>query len=138
MADCSSSVAHRKMARRKLNAIGEINAYSVLANDEPRMKKLKQAHQLADTLGSMNDLKKTEKQKSDHEKEAALRDIAPAAIDKLIASGGDVEGAKLSIPQLRSVLLVHMHKVTKATLAKTECVDLFRHTAAAQEWSPSA
>ena len=52
MRDCASSSASQKMPERKLNVLGEINAYSVMANDPDRVARMKSHLQLAATINS--------------------------------------------------------------------------------------
>lgn len=52
------------------------------------MKKLKQTLELADVLESVSDAKKIEKQRVSIEMDKTLREMAPAANEKLFTSGG--------------------------------------------------
>ena len=49
MRECGASAASRRMPKRKLNALGEVNACSVLGNDPDRIKRLKSVATLAST-----------------------------------------------------------------------------------------
>ena len=52
----------KRMAKRKLNMLGEYNHMSAHLNSSPRRKKLRQALQLADTIQSTEELTAQEKE----------------------------------------------------------------------------
>lgn len=75
--------AKTKLARRKLDAIGEVHSSCGIANDPVRIERLKKKLKLTDTLAQISALQAAEKQSKTSMAAAALIDKAPAALTKL-------------------------------------------------------
>jgi len=72
-----------KLARRKLDAIGEVHSSCGIANDPTRIERLKKKLKLTDTIAQISTLQAAEKQSKNSMAAATLIDKAPAALTKL-------------------------------------------------------
>ena len=71
------------MAKRKLDAMGNVRGTCGFANDPERLKRLKSQLQLADSLSEINKVTAEEKALKNSKDTAELVDKAPAAMLKL-------------------------------------------------------
>ena len=144
MRDCASSSASQKMPERKLNVLGEINAYSVMANDPDRVARMKSHLQLAATINSYKDLKATEAAAKHAEKDKALKDKhLTSALLKLAKLGScthdSVKKLKLKMNEMEAVLLDRLGTRIKTGMPKAQVLDLFVNKAAGVSWvAPAA
>ena len=65
MREAHSSVAHKKMPKRRLDAIGSISGHCCLANDPERINKLKQQLQLSNSMAEIQEGKQQEKERKE-------------------------------------------------------------------------
>ena len=73
-----------KLARRKLDAIGEVHSSCGIANDPTRIERLKKKLKLTGTIAQISTLQAAEKQSKNSMAAATLIDKAPAALTKLM------------------------------------------------------
>ena len=99
--DTSGKHATTKIARRKLDAIGNIKSHGGLVNDPESIIKLENRLQLAESISFITVKDKTDKEKKSNKEYGDLVEIAPKAFKKLF----DTEPKKLTKKELRSVLL---------------------------------
>jgi hypothetical protein len=98
--------AKQSMAKRKLDALGFVRASSGFANDEVRMKRLKNQLNLASSLAQINQLTAAEAATKASQNTAQLVEKAPAAVDKLKSkAGGDFE--KMTMDEMKAIAFVH-------------------------------
>lgn len=141
MRDCASSSASQKMPERKLNVLGEINAYSVMANDPERMARMKSHLELAATINSYKHQKAAEATAKHAEKDKALKEkhLAPA-LAKLAKLGSCTHDnvKKLTVSEMEAVLLDRLGTRVKTGMPKAQVVDLFVNKAAGVSWEAPA
>eukprot|EP00966_Prymnesium_polylepis_P236481 5468908-Prymnesium_polylepis.1 len=89
------------MAKRKLDALGNVQSHCGFANDPVRLKQLQSQLQLADSIGEIKrqEAAAAASQKSETTAELVLK--APTAIDKLREKEGDV--AALTMEEMRAI-----------------------------------
>lgn len=135
--DCAASTGSRRMPKRKLNVLGEINAYSVLANDPDRIKRMKSVGELAMTVDKMR------------EEATADKVIASAARDKELKEKHLERGLnclmnervinydsviKLKVKQMEAILLDRLGTRIKVGTKKAEVADLLVKKAKELNW----
>ena len=118
------------MPRRMLNSLGEINSYSVEANNPNRIKKLKAALELAASIDEVKRMDAAAQKEKADSKLDALRACAPRGVDKLRNSEADL--SQLTVNELKGVALVHMNKTLKGK--RQEIVDGFIAARAQTTW----
>ena len=111
-----------KMPKRILNVLGEINAHSAFANNPGRIKKLQSVARLAATIELLRRRKTAIAAAKVETADEELRGKGPAGLVKLQKNNTkDPAVAKLSIDEMRGVVLVYMHqrmkKASKAVVA---------------------
>ena len=119
--------AAKHMAKRKLNALGDIGGESGFANDEGKMKRLKNQLRLAVSVAEINRVTDNDKAADKSKKASALTAAAPAAVSKLRGLKADVEITArllgLTIAEMSAVAWTHFNATTlsgnKAAHAKT-------------------
>jgi hypothetical protein len=142
MRDCASTSASQKMPQRKLNVLGEVNAYSVLANGPDRMARMESHLQLAATINSYKDRKATEATAKHAVKDKALKgkQLAPALAKLANFESCTHESVKkLTMSEMEAVLLDRLGTRIKTGMSKAQVVDLFVNKAAGVNWvAPAA
>ena len=83
MREIGTKTAPVKMPRRMLNSLGEINSYSVEANNPNRIKKLKATLELAASIDEVKRMDAAAQKEKADGKLDALRACAPRGVDKL-------------------------------------------------------
>jgi hypothetical protein len=132
--ESGATVASRKMAKRRLNVLGEVNSQCVWANNPERMQKLQQAADLSETLARMKRRKACDAAEKARVELDKLKGRAPAAKEKLL---GGADPAKLTVDDLRAVLLHCIHaNFQKKPKNKQGWVDLYNAEAEAAKWGP--
>ena len=79
----------KKVAERKLNAIGNINSYFCFVNDDTNLEKMRNQLQLTASISEISRIQRADqllKKSKEHDEKVKL---APAAIKKLEQHGGD-------------------------------------------------
>ena len=84
MKDCGGDGATKKLAKRKLDSAGFINAHCCDATDPVRMKRMKAALELASSIAEINNMVNHEAKEAKKALENEFRKKAPIAISKLI------------------------------------------------------
>ena len=97
--------AKQAMAKRKLDALGNVRAQCGFANDPVRMKKLKNQLCLADSLGEINRQDAAQKAATKSAAVTELVDLAPSAIATLARNDGELKF--LTKDDMRAVAFVH-------------------------------
>ncbi|KAH8045259.1 hypothetical protein JL722_14324 [Aureococcus anophagefferens] len=119
--DAGGDGATLKLAKRKLDALGNFKPISFLANAPERIHRLQQAATLA---ASMSEIKRADADEKKRKKVAASTDLvalAPAALKKLAAKGNDV--SKITVAEIRSILLVCYKTQAPESIKKAKAVE---------------
>jgi len=139
MRECGASSASRRMPKRKLNALGEVNAYSVLANDPDRIKRLKSVGTLASTIEKMNENTRGQENDKRALKDKDLKD-SHLSSGLLSLAGSVTKGGlthdgvmKLTAKQMEAILLYRLETRPKV-MRKSELADLLMKKAADLNW----
>jgi hypothetical protein len=103
MKDAGGQGATLKLAKRKLDALGDIKAHCGLASCPERIQKLERATMLAASLSHIARLEAATKKQKKADATVALHSVAPAALRKLKAKGGDV--SKLTVSEIDALLV---------------------------------
>ena len=101
--------AKKNLAKRKLDALGNIRGECGWANDEKRLKRLQNTLQLATSLAEINKKTASEKAQAQSESTQKLIELVPGALQKLGEKDGDV--AALTIPQMKALAFVRFNGV---------------------------
>jgi hypothetical protein len=96
--------AKAKLAKRKLDCLGNLRGSSGLANDEERQRRLKNQLQLSSSLAAISSETQSENATKHSQVTSALVDLAPTALGKLTLKGGDA--SKLTMPELKALAFV--------------------------------
>ena len=97
--------ATRKVAKRKLSALGDVNSLCGIVNDNPQLEQQKRQLQLAVSLAEISAFKTAEIKRKKDESIATLTDQAPGALMKYVAKGNVVE--KLTMKEINSILTTY-------------------------------
>lgn len=108
MKDAQGDGATKKLAQRKLNSTGFVSAFCGSGNGDEEIRRLRQAAQLAASLADAYRVEQEESKQKKEDEDAALEDHAPAALEKLRATGMQVQ--KLTVAQMRAICLVHFKR----------------------------
>jgi hypothetical protein len=104
MADSVGENAKKKLARRKLNMLGDISCRSRIVNSDDQLEKMRNRALLSDSMAELTANAQSEKQKKkDKEREEMVR-LAPVAKAKLDKHAGDPIGAKLVVKEINAIL----------------------------------
>ena len=125
----------RRMARRRMNNMGEVNNHSVWANDPQRLGRMQNALDLAVTLGDMNEARAKTKAAATQEKVQELQSHHANAISKLQDVGVD-GAASLTVKQISSVLLHDFGVSVSSNAKKSVLVETLQAAASRADWSP--
>ena len=101
--------AKKNLAKRKLDALGNIRGECGWANDEKRLKRLKNTLELATSIAEINKITASEKAQAQSESTLKLIELVPGALQKLGEKDGDV--AALTIPQMKALAFVRFNGV---------------------------
>jgi hypothetical protein len=102
MKDAGGDGATLKLAKRKLDSLGDIKAHCGLANNPERMHKLQRAATLASSISHIKRSEAANNKQKKAEATVALHRVAPTALKKLKAKGGDV--SKLTVSEIDALL----------------------------------
>lgn len=97
--------AKQALAKRKLDAIGNVRGHSGFANDEARCQRLKNQLNLVASLAEIAKEAENDKATKKSQRMSEMVNSAPAAIAKLKRHGADV--AKLTIEEMKSIAHTH-------------------------------
>jgi hypothetical protein len=112
MLDAGGAGAQKKLAKRKLDALGYIKAHSGIQNDPERIKRLKDTAELAASIAEVKRADAAEKKAKKIKTTGGLLDEAPAAAEKLKSKGGDP--AKLKMKDIKAIALKYFGEELKA------------------------
>ena len=118
MKDAGGEGATLKLAKRKLDRAGYINAHCNRANALERIKRLKQGAQLASSIAAISEADRAEKSANKAKNDAALLALAPAALEKLEKKEWDCE--KITKKEIISIAWRVYAKELKESMAKPE------------------
>lgn len=141
MRDCSATAGSRRMPQRKLNVLGEINAYSVVANDESRVKRMESILELAATVDEMKSGDATGKAEAIAAKGAELKEKHLSSGLTALAKEGALSHAavmKLKVKQMEAILLDRLGTRVIAGTKKSAVADLFIKKATDINWQVPA
>lgn len=93
--------AKHSMAKRKMDALGNLRGESGFANDVERLKRLKSQLELATSMAEIDKETAAEKATKASQATAGLVEKLPGALAKLKANGGDT--VKLTMPELSAI-----------------------------------
>lgn len=105
MEQAHGSGAKQALAKRKLDALGNVRGASGFANDEARLKRLRSQLQLAESLATIANAAAHEKAAARAQQTSDLVSLAPAAIAKLKEKKEDM--SKLTKNEIRAIAFVH-------------------------------
>ena len=105
MRSTGGAEATRKMAKRKLSALGDVNSLCGLVNDNPQLEQQKRQLQLASSLAEISARKAADLKKKKEDAMATLTDQAPAALMKYMDK--DKEAEKLTMKEINSLLTTY-------------------------------
>ena len=115
--DAGGSGATKKLAKRKMDAAGFVNAHCCEVTGEKRQRELNSALELAASLAEIHRAEHEEATSKKQIAEAGFQETAPLAIQKLRCKGGDLE--KLTIGELQAIAAVHfMNPIEKGKKAQ--------------------
>lgn len=120
MADAGGQGAQKKLAKRKLDNLGDIKAHSGVQNDPERIRKLKATAELSASISEIVRLDKAEKVAKKVKMSSDLLGKGPAALAKLKSKGGDVDG--LTKGEIASVALKYYGQELSLNPKKPELV----------------
>tara|TARA_B110001452_G_scaffold205333_1_gene175349 strand:+ start:90 stop:1757 length:1668 start_codon:yes stop_codon:yes gene_type:complete len=107
---CHGEGAKQKLAKRKIDAVGNLRGESGIANDEVRLQRLKNQLQLTDSLAEIDQEVAAERATKASQATAELVDKAPAAIAKLKENANDV--SKLTMPEISAIAFTSFNGTT--------------------------
>ena len=137
MRDVGTTTGSIKMARRVLNILGEVNAYSLIANTPERIEKLRKVAQLAASIEDIKASEREGKERKAEESAKLLRDqAAPGikALHKHNTTDPKACGRSITVEQIRAVALVHMHAELKKE-NKAHVANAFNALVKKHQWS---
>lgn len=106
--DAGGDGATKKLAKRKLDSVGFINAHCCHANSESRTAELKQSVELAASMAAVKHAEHNEKKKKQETATATVSEMAPAALRKLHAK--NMAFTELTVKELQSISVVCFKK----------------------------
>ena len=109
MKSAGGAGATMKLAQRKLDQAGCINAHCTRANAPDRVGKLQDALRLAASIADVNRQAASEKEQARAAANVEMLEKAPAALTKLKAAGGDL--TKLTVAEIRAVAWCYLGTV---------------------------
>lgn len=112
--DASGDRATKKMAQRKLDSVGYITAHAEFASSPAKMKRMKQALELAKSLAEIARIDAAEDKAKKDELDKELLEVAPDAVKKWYAKGKDF--SKITIKEQRAIA----HKYYKVILSNSQ------------------
>jgi hypothetical protein len=131
MAQAHGAGAQQQLAKRKLDALGNLGGACGLANDGPRLQRLHAQLELANSLAEITKANANEAAAKKSQLTTELVGLAPEAILKLAEKGGEVD--KLTKNEIRSIAFVHFGgAVLKEADKKDGLVDALGKLMAAQ------
>ena len=133
--EIGTAKASRRMARRRLNTLGEVNAHSVWANAPDRLERMQNTLDLAVTLGDMQQARAASKATAAAEKEQVLRSHHPGALQKL-GEVGLKSAASLTVKQMVAILLLDFDVSIPTNAKKAVVVERLQTEAARAKWTP--
>lgn len=133
--EIGTTKASRRMARRRLNTLGEVNAHSVWANAPDRLERMQNTLDLAVTLGDMQQARAASKATAAAEKEQVLRSHHPGALQKL-GEVGLKSAASLTVKQMVAILLLDFDVSIPTNAKKAVVVERLQTEAARAKWTP--
>ena len=97
--------AKKKLAKRKMDVIGNIKSHCGTLNDEERIEELRKKSELAESLSFTSRMRNEAKKKKASDKAGEIKKLAPKAAKKL-RDAGDVDKINLTINEMNSILIV--------------------------------
>jgi hypothetical protein len=123
MRDAGGDGATKRLAKRKLDAVGYVNAHSCYANSDARLKRFRAAAQLAASLAEISRTQQADSAAKKAGESDKLKTVAPAALKKLRSKQMLFE--KLTINELRS-LAYEYYNQTIVVSVKVQVVEAVR------------
>jgi len=125
--DCGGDGAIKKLAQRKLDSTGYVNAFCNSANSLKRIARLKAAAQLAASMADIYRAQHEESSKKKADEEDLLVAAAPAATIKLQSNslaelGPAAWFKKLTVKELRAISYEY-YKVNTPVMLKSKVVE---------------
>jgi hypothetical protein len=122
--DAGGDGATKKLAKRKLDSVGFVNAYSCHANSETRLKRFRQAAQLSDSLAEISQFAQAESAAKKADEADKFKCAAPAAL-KVLRGRHNNEIGKLKVSELRAIAYEYYnHTIPSSGLLKPAVVEI--------------
>jgi hypothetical protein len=125
--DCGGDGAVKKLAQRKLDSTGFVNAFSNEANSEHRIQRLLQSAKLAASMAAIARAQVNDKKAKEADDEDALVVVAPVALKKVWSNNQEQLGMvewfkKLTVKEMRALNYAY-YKVNTPVMLKQKVVE---------------
>jgi hypothetical protein len=98
--------AKQSLAKRKLDALGNVRGTCCFANDPQRLKRLRGQLELAESLAEINKQKTDERATLKSTATAALVEKAPEAVAKITSGKAAGDFQKMTMPEMKAIAFV--------------------------------
>jgi hypothetical protein len=105
MKDCAGNGATINLAARKMNQTGYVQRHCGLVNMEVKVRKLKNALQLSQSMATITNGQCSERDQQRVEKQLEYRTLAPVALEKLKGKNGDLN--KITKNEILSIMYLY-------------------------------